>query len=65
MTLSDQWKAEEIYDLSPRCRCMSCWEPMGVWQVDNLLAAEGPFTVGTQAEAEALAQYLNELERAE
>jgi len=55
------WEAEEIFELARKCRCLSCWEPTGVWQVDNR-CADGPFTIGTRDEAEALAVYLNELE---
>ncbi len=34
----------------------------GVWTVAGFLPRAGPFEIGTQDEAEALAEYLNELE---
>lgn len=56
-----KWFYEQEEQIEEGCRCLSCWEYTGRWLVDSGEASEGPFTIGTEAEAKALSEYLNRL----
>lgn len=55
------WEASKVYEIADGCRCMSCWEPTGQWEVDSKDIDAAPFLIGSKEEAEAIAAYLNEL----
>lgn len=64
------WTAEPEFRLEPRCRCLSCWETTGLWTVGDYrdggpICRSGPFVIGLESEAVALADYLNALEKNE
>lgn len=56
-----KWEAEPEYNIAPGCRCMSCWEPTGMWIVDHPDVDPAPFVIGDKDEAELLAAFLNSL----
>lgn len=58
-----EWEAEERWEIADGCRCGCCFDPTGIYQVDNQDASEGPFLIGTEEEANLLAAWLNVLEK--